>query len=103
MKDITTKFPLQIDSRIFFSDLPASQVSVMKQYYILLSNGAYTRASELLKNSGVFYYGAWCLNLLENRLFAIENYVMDLEEINLLKYSESEPSENLDECFTWIE
>ena len=63
MKDITTKFPLQIDDRVYFSDISISQVPVMKHYYELLNSGAYTKASELLENSGVFYYGAWCLNL----------------------------------------
>lgn len=103
MKDITTKFPLQIDDRVYFSDISISQVPVMKHYYELLNSGAYTKASELLENSGVFYYGAWCLNLLENRLYAIGNHVMNLEEINLLNYSESEPSEEMDDCYAWIE
>ena len=103
MKDITTKFPTQIDDRVYFSDISISQIPVMKQFYNLLNTGAYTKASELLENSEVFYYGAWCLNLLENRLYAIGNNVIDLEEINLIKYSESEPSEELDDCYTWIE
>ena len=103
MKNITTKFPSQIDDRVYFSDISISQISVMKQYYTLLNAGEYTKASELLENSGVFYYGAWCLNLLENRLYEIGNHVIGLEEINLLKYSELEPSEEIDDCYTWIE
>lgn len=103
MKNISTKFPQQIDNRIFFQDININQVSIIKQYYTLLSNGAYTKASELLNNSEVFFYGAWCLNLLENRLFAIGNYVMNLEGIDLVINSESEPSTtSLENNFTWI-
>ena len=93
MENTSTKFPLQIDDRVYFQDISIDQVPIMKQYYTVLNNGAYTKASEYLNNSEVFFYGAWCLNLLENRLHAIGNYVMDLEDINLLTYTEIEPSE----------
>lgn len=103
MKNINTKFPLQIDDRVYFSDINISQVPIMKQYYSLLNSGAYTKASELLNNSEVFFYGAWCLNLLENRLYAIGNYVMDLENLNLITYVETEPIESeLYDGMAWI-
>ena len=103
MKNINTKFPLQIDDRVFAMDISIDQVHIMKQYYTLLNSGAYTRASELLNNSDVFFYGAWCLNLLENRIFAIGNYVMDLEGVDSITNSESEPSTaNLENNFSWI-
>lgn len=103
MKKVNTKFPQQIDDRIFFSDISVYQVPIMKHYYALLNSGAYTKASELLNNSEVFFYGAWCLNLLENRLFAIGNYVMDLDGVDLLINSTIEPStSNIDNNYTWI-
>lgn len=103
MKDVSTKFPNAIDDRVFFQDIQISHVPIMKQYYELLKNGNYTIASELLNNSEVFYYGAWCLNLLENRLIAIGNYVInDLENINLVNYSVSEPTKKSN-GMTWIE
>lgn len=101
MKDISTKFPQSIDDRIFFQDISPEQIPIMKHYYSLLKSGNYQKASELLNNSEVFSYGAWCLNFLENRLFAIGNYVMNLEDINLVNYSESEPVIT-EECMTWI-
>ena len=94
MKNINTKFPNSIDDRVFAMDISINQVPIMNQYYSLLNSGAYTKASELLNNSEVFSYGAWCLNLLENRLNAIGKYVMDLEDINLITYIETEPSES---------
>ena len=103
MKNENSYFPSKIDDRIYFSDISINQVPIMNRYYSLLSNGNYTQASELLNNSEVYSYGAWCLNLIENRLYAIGNYVMNLEDINLVTYSESEPViSELDDNVVWI-
>lgn len=103
MRNVNTKFPSQIDERVFFSDISINQIPIMKQYYTLLSNGTYTKASESLNNSEVFFYGAWCLNLLENRLYAIGNYAIDLEGIDLIEISTGEPStSDLENNYTWI-
>lgn len=103
MKNVTTKFPLQIDDRVFFQDINIDQVPILQRYQTLLSNGQYSTASEYLNNSEVFFYGAWCLNLIENRLFAIGNYVIDLEEINLVINNKNEPStDNLEDGITWL-
>lgn len=103
MKNSSTRFPLQIDDRIFFQDININQVPIFQRYQTLLNNGQYSTASEYLNNSEVFFYGSWCLNLIENRLFAIGNYVMDLEEINLVINNENEPStDNLDDGITWL-
>ena len=103
MKNTDTKFPNSIDDRVFMQDININQVPIMNRYYSLLSNGNYTQASELLNNSEVYSYGAWCLNLIENRLYAIGNYVMNLEDINLVTYSESEPIiSELDDNVVWI-
>ena len=104
MKSIQTKFPSEIDSRIFFIDVDLSQVPIMKNYYTLINAGEYSRASELLNNSEVSFYGAWILNLLENRLCAIGNYVMGLEKNKLMTYSNSEPSnDEIYEGMNWID
>ena len=66
----------------------------MENYLRLLNSGNYTSASEYLKNSGVFYYGAWFLNMMENRLRTIGNYLTNLEDLELVTYSDSEPSES---------
>ncbi len=103
MKSIATVFPVSIDDRVFFSDINISQIPIMQNYYRLLNNGKYTLASEYLSNSEAFSYGAWCLNLLENRLYAIEKYVINLEDLNLVTYGETEPSESeLYDGMSWI-
>lgn len=93
MGNTQTVFPNGVDELQFFSDISIDQVSIMENYLRLLNGGNYTSASEYLKNSGVFYYGAWFLNMMENRLRTIGNYLTNLEDLELVTYSDSEPSE----------
>ena len=93
MRNTQTVFPNGVDELQFFSDISIDQVPIMENYLRLLNSGNYTSASEYLKNSGVFYYGAWFLNMMENRLRTIGNYLTNLEDLGLVTYSDSEPSE----------
>ena len=103
MKDASTKFPFDIDNRIFWQDMNLSQTLIMQKYYTYLNAGNYDKASELLNNSDVFFYGAWILNLLENRLYAMENYLMNEEEKpTLVTYQSTEPR-NAYEGMNWID
>lgn len=101
MRDTSTKFPSEIDHRIFAMDISINQVPIMKEYYRYLESGNYDRATELLNNSDVFFYGAWILNLLENRLCAIGDYVMNENKPDLVTYSDTEPS-TASEGMCWI-
>ena len=94
MRNTQTVFPNGVDELQFFSDISIDQVPIMENYLRLLNSGNYTSASEYLKNSGVFYYGAWFLNMMENRLRTIGNYLTNLDDLELVTYSDSEPSES---------
>ena len=94
MRNTQTVFPNGVDELQFFSDISIDQVPIMENYLRLLNSGNYTSASEYLKNSGVFYYGAWFLNMMENRLRTIGNYLINQEDLELVTYSDSEPSES---------
>ena len=94
MRNTQTVFPNGVDELQFYSDISVDQVPIMENYLRLLNSGNYTSASEYLKNSGVFYYGAWFLNMMENRLRTIGNYLTNLEDLELVTYSDSEPSES---------
>lgn len=92
MKNTKTKFPQRIDDRIFFQDINLSQLQIMEYYYSLLNSNNYTKASEFLNNSEVFFYGAWLLNLFEKRLRAIGIYLLNLPPKEpLVDYQESQP------------
>lgn len=93
MKNTETKFPQYIDDRVFFQDINLTQVPIMKQYYLLLNSNNYTKASEFLNDSEVFFYGAWLLNLLEKRLYAIGDYLTSLPPKKpLVEYQAAQPS-----------
>ena len=94
MRNTQTVFPNGVDELQFYSDISIDQVPIMENYLRLLNSGNYTSASEYLKNSRVFYYGAWFLNMMENRLRTIGNYLTNLEALELVTYSDSEPSES---------
>ena len=103
MRNTQTVFPNGVDELQFFSDISIDQVPIMENYLRLLNSGNYTSASEYLKNSGVFYYGAWFLNMMENRLRTIGNYLTNLEDLELVTYSDSEPSElEVFDGMSWI-
>ena len=103
MRNTQTVFPNGVDELQFFSDISIDQVTIMENYLRLLNSGNYTSASEYLKNSGVFYYGAWFLNMMENRLRTIGNYLTNLEDLELVTYSDLEPSESeIFDGMNWI-
>ena len=102
MKDASTKFPQEIDNRIFWQDLQIYQTTIMQKYYTYLNAGNYDEASDLLNNSDVFFYGAWILNLLENRLYAIEKYVFGLDKNKIVEYQRTEPL-NVSQGTVWID
>lgn len=101
MRSSRTKFPNGIDDRLFLSDISLSQVPIMNEYRYHLTNGNYTMATELLNNSGVFFYGAWILNLLEERLCAIGKVIIAEDEHSLMTYEENEPIQLIDDTH-WI-
>ena len=91
MKDTSTKFPNEIDPRIFFSDVDLDHLDVLNEHKTLISSESYTNASELLNGSEIDFYGAWLLNLLENRLEAIGSFLLQKSKPNLQVYSNNEP------------
>ena len=101
MKDTNTIFPNGIDSRVYAQDITLNDLETLSKYQTLLTEGKYKETSELLNNSDVYFYGAWMLNLLEKRLQAIGNYLVNLKEDVLTYASETEP-ENVEYGTSWI-
>lgn len=108
MKDYSTVFPTSIDSRCFFQDVSIDKLPIMEKYNSMIiaaenSSGpetnyagakGYTAASEYINAQNVSFYGAWFLNMMEERLYALENYlVYDVEKPDIVKYSDTEPTE----------
>ena len=99
-----TVFPKgEIDKRVYAQDITLNGLEIYSKYQTLLAQGKYTEASELLnsEDTHVYFYGAWMLNLLENRLQAIGTFLKDLKKDVLTLGSETEP-ENATYGTHWI-
>ena len=101
MKNTYTIFPDGVDSRVYAQDITLNDLETFSKYQTLLAQGKYSDASVLLNNSDAYFYGAWMLNLLEKRLNAIGEYLINLEEDILTYASEIEP-ENVEYGTHWI-
>lgn len=102
MKNTLSIFPNGIDDLIYFSDISLDQVEVMNQYQKLLNEGKYTEASQLLDSSEVSFYGAYLLNILENRLNKIGKYLLTKEKPIANIYQDEQPSQTLKNNTVWI-
>lgn len=77
MRNEQSVFPDNIDPLIFYSDADLDNQHYLAHYYSLLESGDYVGASEYIQSidEDVDFYGAWLLNLIENELYAVENYI----------------------------
>lgn len=89
-----------IDSRLYFSDISIDTEPIMTEYQRLLSLGRYDDALELIQDED--YYGAWLLNLLENRLHNLYVYISDCTKPMLGVYQDQEPT-GVDVGMVWID
>ena len=94
MKDYNTVFPDYIDDRHFFQDVSIDKLPIMDKYNSMINASSYTSASEYINTQDVTFYGAWILNMLEERLIAIEEYLLnEVEKPDLVKYTDTEPTD----------
>ena len=102
MRNVASQFPSAVDDRIYFQDINLSQLNTKTNYESYLANGQYTDASAELNNANIDFFGASVLNLIENRLIAIENYLLTLTKPDWTYYGASEP-DNVPVGYSWIE
>ena len=93
MKITDTRFPNDIDARVYAQDITLNDLETFSEYQTLIAQGKYKKASDWLNKSDAYFYGAWMLNLLEKRLKAIKEYVFKLEDEVLTYAGESEPDD----------
>lgn len=86
-------FPEDIDPLIFYQDASIERKPELGQYYVYLNENNFDAAKDYLANSTLDYYGAWLLNLVENRLYAIEDNVDEYvgEKPKIVIHSAKEP------------
>lgn len=109
---------LEVQSRVYFSDLRIKNKSIMNEYQRLISqsrlnNTRYSEAASLLKglkgtdNKGyltdISFYGATLFNNIEERIVAIEEYLMSSDSVkpHLVDYMINKP-ESMTVGMHWI-
>ena len=101
MKEYNTVFPNLIDNRYFFQDVSIDKLPIMDKYNGMINASAYTDASEYINAQDITFYGAWILNMLEERLIALENYLIyDVEKPQVVAYTNTEPTD-VDVGYCW--
>ena len=91
-----------IDERLYFSDINISKLPIMTEYESLISQSRFDDAISLIEDED--FYGAWLLNLLEDRLIKMEDYVWDLVKPVFGSYQSTEPEFTEEpEIYIWID
>lgn len=99
----TSYYPDKIDDMTFFQDVNLETYPVMKEYERIISSGKYDEANEYInQQSGIYGYFADFFNLVENRIYTWQNYLLNKKKINPFTDSDDEPTE-LTEGMYWIQ
>jgi len=101
-----SSYPDKIDEMTFFQDVSLNTIEYMIEYQTLLSKGRYTDANKYINNqTGIYGCFACFFNMLENRIYALQNYLLNRRENShevLSKYIHEELSEHTHKELTKI-
>lgn len=75
--DPTSYYPQKIDEMTFFQDSNLENTEVMNHYNNLLAQGKYSEASDYIdQQEGIYGFFADYFNLIENRIYALQEYLL---------------------------
>ena len=104
--NVQSSYPNKVDKMTFFQDVSLNTIEYMNQYQRLLSKGKYTEANDYInRQTGIYGYFACFFNMLENRIYALQNsllYWVENSHNALSKYTHEELSEFTHEELTKI-
>ncbi len=90
--NINSSYPDQIDPLIFFQDIDIDHLEQMQHFQNLIQQGRYTEASEYInQQNGIHGAFAGLFNLIENRIYALQNYLLAKQRINPHYFSKTKP------------
>lgn len=96
-------YPEQIDSMSFFQDNSLDQTDIINSYNCLTAQEKYNQANELIHQQktihGCFSH---CLNAIENRIEALQAYLLTKKPKERFIYSDVEPTQ-IKENIIWIQ
>ena len=71
-------YPDGIDPMIFFQDINLDQLETVNTYNQLVSQGQYSRASRFInQQEGICGYFADFFNAIENRIYSLQNHLLN--------------------------
>ncbi len=86
-------YPDKVDELIFFQDNSLEKEEFVNNYNHLISQGKYTEANDYLnQQKDVYGYFADFFNLLENRIYHLQNHLLTKKNTNPFVSSDEEPS-----------
>lgn len=105
-----SNFPNEIDPMTFFQDVDLDHKDEMDKYYSLVAKGEFDNAeSFLLETNGLHGYFAQLFNAFENRISAVQEFLLSQEEEtptqqkpeSPFQYTDTEPTSITDSTI-WI-
>ena len=93
--DTQSNFPTEVDDLLFLNDVDLDHLSIANEHKELLAQEQYTDAGELLENSDMDSMCASLFNLLENRIYATQDHLVNKHT----KWYEEYGVESPIECF----
>ena len=100
-----SQYPDKIDDMVFFQDNNLEKMDIVNHYNDLISQGKYSEANDYI-NQQESIYGEFAdyLNLIENRIFNLQNYLLNKKpkkQFFVYHDGDDEPSD-IDENMLWI-
>ncbi len=103
MRDTTSYFPDEIDNRIYFEDTDLYHIDLKSEYDEAIKDGRYDEAKMIAEAGNLEVFNADILNLLENRLVTIGEFLPTIDKPKWTSYQNNEPSgEDVKQNYTWI-
>lgn len=85
-------YPDKIDPLIFFQDTALQKIRIADKYNALISQGKYEEANSFMsQQTNIFLYSADFFNLIENRIYALQSYLLTKEPENPFIVSGEKP------------
>lgn len=94
-------FPDKVDPLIFFQDIDISQVTALKEYQRFIRIGKYDEANEYMKHHNLHGYCAGLFNLIENRIYTLQKYLLTKEKVNPIVCQAEEPTNAVKNYTIW--
>lgn len=85
-------YPNKIDAMSFFQDISLNTIEYMNQYQHLIAEGKYSDANQYINDkTGIYGYFACFFNMLENRIYELQNHLHQKEKLNPMFHQSEEP------------